>query len=248
MKLLIVGFLLISFPVWATDISSSGEYGPGTYMLTNDITVSSGDGLVFTGPAKVDLNGYTISTSQTGNTWDYGIRFLSDNSEISNGSVRNFRVGLKATGAFKSINVDYSARYIGVLIEADNSAILGGTIHEIGGVTDEKYAVGVNCNAANCLVSGVTFKNIYAQSGYQGSSAGEGVAVNFSASSTSGRLANCSFFNDELRQETIGIFASGEHDISGFFMHNIFRPVHSSGPLSSVSNVTVTYSMKPSRL
>ena len=242
-KILAVFFILFAFPSWAANITSPGTYGAGTYTLQNDISVSSGDGLVFTGTATLDLNGHSVISTETGNGVGFGVKFQGNNSTISNGSISGFWAGVRFEGDnSSSTGVDYSARYIGVMVEADDVTITGGVISDIGGVTNSKYAIGVNSNGDGTVVSGVTFTNIYAQ---DVSGVGEGLAVNFSANSSNGTLLNGSFSNDNLEQDTIGVFASGEHTITGFSMHNIFRPVHSSGAPSNVSDVTVTYSMSP---
>ena len=164
------------------NITSPGTYSAGSYTLLNDISVSSGNGLVFTGPATLDLNGFTVSTSQTGDVWDYGVKFEGDNSSISNGSVTGFRVGARVDGDnSSSINVDYSGnRYMGIQVEGDGFNIAGGEASDIAGVTDENYAIGVQLgNCTGCSVSGVTFRNLAPQG--VPVLPGEGLAINLSS-------------------------------------------------------------------
>jgi hypothetical protein len=225
------------------NITSPGTYPAGTYVLQNDITVSSGDGLAFTGPAALDLNGFTVSTSQNGNAWDYGVKFLGANSSISNGAVTGFRVGVKFEGdGSSSVDVDYSRnRYFGVWIEADNVTVTGGEISEIDGVTDEGYAIGVQCNGHGCVVDGVLFQELYPQSGFPGGGVNECVGVNFSAQSASGTFINSTILNTLYGQSTIGVFASGGngHHIENITTINVMKPVQISmyQPYNTVTNI-----------
>lgn len=249
MKYLLAILVIVhSVPAYAqTIITDPGSYGGGDFKLGADVVVDRGNGLVFTETANLDLNGFTIKTNQTGNPWDFGIIMNGPSSTVSNGNVNGFRVGAKFSGAASaSYNVNYSrSRYIGVLIEADDVAVTGGVIGEIGGVSDELYAIGVQCNARKCDVSGVTFNNIYPQKDYRGSEAGEGLAVNFSASSDSGRLSACSFSNEEYLGHTTGVFAAGggNHRIEGFTLRNVFLPVQISlkAPASTVRGTNSIY-------
>ncbi|MBI4079782.1 hypothetical protein HY414_00950 [Candidatus Kaiserbacteria bacterium] len=230
----ILGLLFIIFltaPTSAsaqTIITSAGSYGGGDYKLGANITVA-GDALTFGGEAKLDLNGYTIRDTTTGNVWTYGVtgngKLTLYDSSGGLGKVTGFRVGVKLNGAnSKIIGVNLSGnRYMGVWVEGSGSKIIGGEMSNIDGVTDELYAIGVQVGTATDVeVSGVLFRNLYAQSGYTGAAAGEGLPVNFSASSARGIMRYNVAVNDEPRDHTYGVFASGSSGGKHTIEYNTF--------------------------
>jgi hypothetical protein len=250
-------FLLFAALVYAqtSSITSCGSYGAGNYALGNSLTVSSGDCLVLTGNVTLDLSDKEIKSTATGNAWDYGIQhsggalLLSRTGGTCN--VTGFRAGVRTSGAGSILTgINFcNNRYFAAWIEGDNSKVTGGTISDIGGVTDEAYAIGVQVSDAdNVEVSGVTFKNIYRQSGGPGSfgdGQGEGLAVNFAASSTNGKLLNSTYENDEFQRDTIGVFlgSGGGHAVDGFVVHNIFKPAQRADVNNSeIYSVTATIS------
>ncbi|WP_425404477.1 hypothetical protein [Hwanghaeella sp.] len=242
-------FALLPFNLCAQGIvSGAGTYSGGEYQLVADILLEQGDGVVFTGPALLDLHGYKIKTDQTGNAAGYGVRFLAPSSSIKNGQVSGFWAGVRFDGDNSSIeNVDISARYMGVQIEGNNVTVRGGSISDISGVTNARYAIGVQVNGENCKILDVEFRNIYAQANYLGKEAGEGVAVNFSSRSKNCILSRGSYRNERYEGATIGVFAAGEggHLIDQFEMVNIFEPLQiaRTNPPTRVINTVVRYAI-----
>jgi len=211
-------------------IHAQGTYGPGSYYLAQDIVVAKGHGLVFTGSATLDLRGHAIATSQTGNDWDIGIKMEGQGSRLTDsshgkGRVSGFRVGVALSGGgSRIVGGDYSGnRYIGIWIRADDVEVRGVTIARIGGVSDEKYAIGVQLGeASNCLVSRARFEDLYPQARYAGDGPGEALAVNFWASSRNCTMRGSVAINAEPRSDTIAVFAGsvGGHTIDDNVVHN----------------------------
>jgi hypothetical protein len=237
----------------STPITAAGSYGAGDYILANDIS-AGGTVLHFTGDAKLDLNGKKVEDTSTGNGDTFGILSagkLDLYDGVGSGKVKGGWAGVKVLGPGSRINVDIErSRYIGVYFEgAHGSKVVGGLISEIGGVTNEPYAIGVQVGTcAGVEVIGVRFKNIYRQTngpGSLGDHLGEGLAVNFSATATNGRLIDSSYSNDEFFIDTIGAFLGigGSHLIDGFRVHNIFKPAQRAvANNSDIKNVVATYS------
>lgn len=208
-----------------TLISAAGTYGPGTYKLAGNI---SGE-LIFTGPAKLDLGGFTVNRGGSGNAWDYGVIMQGTGSVIYNGAVTGARVGVKLEGAgSKIVGIDLSQnRYMGAWLAAASCEVIGGKCGNIGGVTDEKYAIGIQCDASAPVVRGVRFDEMYPQTGYVGSGAGEGLPVNFAATSVGGLMEACVAINSQAVVNTYGCFAGsgGSHKIRNNIFRNFWRGV-----------------------
>lgn len=247
----LVALLAAAPAVAQTPITACGSYGAGNYTLAADLEVASGNCLTFSGDVTLAAGtGDEVRSTATGNAWDYGVRHSGGVLNMSGISIRGFRVGLKTSGA-NSILADVTFtgnRYFGVWITGNGTKMIGGAVTGIGGVTDEPYAIGVQAAANNVEISGVTFRNIYRQAGGPGSLGdhlGEGLAVNFPASTTGGKLLNSTFSNDEFVVDTIGAFlgAGGGHRVDGFTLHNIFRPVQrATANNSDIANVSATIS------
>lgn len=251
---LLVVFATIHSAHAETAIRTAGVYGAGRYYLDKDIMVEKGDGLVFPSTASLDMRGYCVRTSQGGNIWDFGIRMEGGNSVLfnsrgRNGCVAGFRVGVKITGSRSKIrNVDFiQSRYMAIWVDADDVEVLGGEISELGGVSDEKYAIGIQVAAARFTLARTVFKNIYPQRTYFGDKAGEGLAVNLSAQSVNAHVSGIKFHNDNLVVDTIGIFAGsgGRHRIDNSNFFNVSKAVQMAviGPPTTVSNVVAVYSV-----
>lgn len=247
----LVALLAASPAVAQTPITACGSYGAGNYTLAADLEVASGNCLTFSGDVTLTAGtGNEVRSTATGNAWDYGVRHSGGVLNMSGISISGFRVGLKASGANSILaGLTFTGnRYFGVWITGNGAKMIGGSVAGIGGVTDEPYAIGVQAAASNVEISGVTFRNIYRQAGGPGSLGdhlGEGLAVNFPASTTGGKLLNSTFSNDEFVIDTIGAFlgAGGGHGIDGFKLHNILRPVQrATANNSGIANVSATIS------
>lgn len=199
-------------------ISTPGTYGGGEYVLSAPIVGS----LVFTGSAKVDLRGFTVDIGGSGNAWDYGVIMQGAGSilgdSLGGSKVTGGRVGVKLEGSGSRIKgVDLSGnRYFGAWLAADDCEVIGGIIGSIGGVSDEAYAMAVQCDHANPVVKDVRISEIYPQAGYTGASPGEGLSVNFSASCVNGTMERCVVRNNIVATHTYGVFAGhgGGHKIA----------------------------------
>lgn len=217
-----------------TPISAAGTYGAGEYYLSTNMTLA-GNCLTFTGPASLDLNGKTITDTTGGNAWTHGVVTQGVGSIVydskGTGKITGFRVGVKAEASTKLLGIDLSAnRYMGAWLAAANCAVIGGRIGSISGVTDEKYAIGVQCDSPNPLVEGVIFDEIYPQAGYIGEGAGEGLPVNFAANSSSGIMRRCICVNSEALLNTYGMFGGvgGGHAVEDNIFRNFWRAVAST--------------------
>ncbi len=211
----------------STAISSPGTYGAGDYQLSADVSVNGADAITFTGDATLDLNGHTIIDTAVGNKSSYGVNAAGTltlyDSRAGQG-ISGFRVAVKASGAGSNvIGLRITARYMGVWLAGDNSTVEGCHIAEIGGVTDEPYAIGVQVGSAQgCRVERTTFRNFYRQAGHTGVGAGEGLPVNLSSNSFGCEMRECVCINDEACADTIGVFAGsgGGHEIRDNLFHN----------------------------
>lgn len=252
----------------AVSITIAGTYGAGDYVLGNDITTAINNtggyvaALKFTGAFTLNLNGKKLTnTAGPGTTspiLSVGVESdyrgtITDSSPTKTGKITGYRVGAKLFGADSDCNgVDLSGNlYIGAWIEGDNSKCNGLKVEDIGGISDEAYAIGIEVsNAEGVEVGNCAFKNIYRQANHPGSfgdHAGVGLAVNFSASSSNGRLLNSTFENDLFQVDTIGAFlgSGGGHVVSNFWHHNIFIPVqrataNNSKVLSALGSVATS--------
>lgn len=218
-----------------TTITSAGTYGAGDYTLGSNMTLA-GSALTFTGTATLDLNGKTITDTTGGNAWTYGVTLQGADSVVydskGNGKITGFRVGVKAEASGCSLRgLDLSGnRYFGAWLSANNCSVIGGRIGSIGGVTDEKYAIAVQCDAQNPLVYGVAFDEMYPQAGYTGTGAGEGLPVNFAASSVNGVMRRCVSVNTVPKVNTYGMFggSGGGHTVEDCTFWNFWRAAASS--------------------
>jgi hypothetical protein len=188
-------------------ITTAGSYPAGDYRLAASvISVSGTDGVTFTGDATLDVNGCTIqNTGPVNNDWLIGISGLGKlvvyNTYPLLGRVVGFRVGVKAVGVGSIVRgVDLSGnRYIGAWILGSDSVVSDNLIASIGGVTDEAYSIGVQCNANRVSVIRNTFKELYRQAGSAPGAVGEGLAINFPADVTGG-IAKYNILDNSLVQ------------------------------------------------
>lgn len=213
-------------------ITTFATYGSGIYHLAADLIASGNDSLIFTDTAVLDLNGYKIIGRTKDNAWTHGVQMRGKNSALVDrsgglGLICGFRVGAKLTGeASRVVDVNLSGnRYFGVWLAAAHCRVLGGVINNTGGVTDEAYAIAIQCDSASPIVEGVTIRNTYRQNGCVGT--GEGLPVNFAATCTNGIMQDCIAENDEACSHTYGVFGGegGSHKIRRNQFVNFWRAV-----------------------
>lgn len=123
---------------------------PGSYYLTGNITVTSGDGIRITAASDVsiDLNGFTIRSTLSGSSNGGGIR--SDNSlsnlAVSNGSIVSSNVGqgfsLGIASSFGSLS---NAKTSNVHVRGVAS---NGIYLDLRGIVE-------NCHATSCGSNGI---------------------------------------------------------------------------------------------
>lgn len=218
--------------------------------LTQDIEVSSGDGLGLSGNNDVYLNGFNIrSTGNAGNTWDHGIICSGKLRVFGPGKIFGFRTGVKAEGDDSELHgVDLSNnRYFGAWLSGHNSKVIGGRVANIRGVTDESYAIAIQFGEDDVgllqggLVERVKFEELYRQIGV--SSPGEGLAVNFSASSQNCILRDCIAVNSRIEDHTYGVFmgSGGGHSIDGFYVKNFTTPFARAVGTDVVKRIHIHY-------
>jgi len=229
-----------------TSISSAGTYGPGNYHLAADIS----GGMIFAGDATLDLNGRIIGDVADRDTVTFGVHSthkLTVLDGIGGGKITGFWAGVKAEGDQSYLlGIDLSGnRYIGALLQGNYCSINGVCCNDIGGVTNEPYATGIQCDGFQPIITNCQFRNLYRQHGYQGAAPGEGLAVNLSAQSASGRVQNINFVNDVFEDNTVGVFAGsgGGHVIEWVQTHNVRTPVVTAenGLPSVVRHISASY-------
>ena len=131
---------------------------PGSYYLTED-TDASGDGiLVSSDDVTIDLQGYTLKCSNTGNGDGIAIATINNNVEIRNGTIKNFKYGITESHT-ASINI----RVIGVTLVSNterginligNSNVVRDCIVADNGISADTYYVnGINVGS-NSIVTG----------------------------------------------------------------------------------------------
>jgi hypothetical protein len=148
-------------------ISSSGAY-----YLTGDLTAVSGSIRVEADDVSIDLRGFTISGTGTGNgIWILGRK----NVEIRNGTVRDFNLGITegATGEGHRVidiravgNVGNGISLLGKghlvkdCLAADNDdGIRSGTASLVVGNTVYNNDVGIAANPGNTIIANVVYAN-----------------------------------------------------------------------------------------
>ncbi len=210
----------------AKAIRKPGTYGAGDYRLAADITARGG-ALVFTGDARLDLDGHWILGASEGDSDTRGVdarRRLTLFDSAGGGGIAGFRVGVLAAGRDSRIRgVAVRAKYIGIWLSGDACVADGCHIAGIAGVSDEPYAVGIQVGeAANCTVERCTVRNVYRQEGYRGDAQGEGVAINLTSDAEACAVRECVCINDEPHPDTIGVFAGsrGGHVVEDSIVRN----------------------------
>lgn len=210
----------------ATAITAPGSYGASNaeYYLANNIS----GGLVFTGAnVKCNLNGKTITGTSSGNTHTVGIQKNgSGYLVVYGGKVTGHRVGIDIQGAGQLENVDISGnRYIGANLRGAGSLVRYCDCNDIGGVSDEAYAIGLNISGNNSRVEFSRFRNFYRQGAADPSLVGEGCPIVFNASCSGCKATNVVMINDVAAEKTIGIFAGigGSHLIDQCISRNFER-------------------------
>lgn len=196
-----------------TPITSAGQISSaGDYCLANDITVASGDGLWLStsGAVNIDLNGYTLRSTETGNAQSVGI--LSTGSATVTvkgpGKITGFRFGADIYGTGIAREIDLSGiKYCGANLRGANSQAVLCYADGIGGVTDEAYSIGINMTAGGGLIRANYFRNFYRQAGASLQISGEGVPIIVGSGATgSCRVERNVCVNDVHEVGTIGAY------------------------------------------
>jgi hypothetical protein len=231
-----------------TTLVSPGVYEGGDYRLGQHIR-HSGDVFSFNGNATLDLSGWEIEDTSEGNDWTCCIQCVGTLQlfdSTGRGAVIGGRVGVKVWGADSRIaGINFRRqRYIGALMHGHRSRIADCAVIEVGGVSDELYAIGVQfSDAEDCSVIRLAGRDIYRQVNGPREKNGEGVLIAFQSDSRGGRVIDCSLRNSILRKGTMGVFLGqgGGHSISGLYTHNVLFPFGSVAEWASVENVVATY-------
>ena len=183
---------------------------PGSYYLTHNLTVSTGDGIdINTNDVTLDLNGFTIRSTAASAT---GTGILLNNGwtdiTIGNGHIRGggtnngsgvfsgggFTYGIKTSGAVPE-NVQVSrisvsgCRFDGISLAGQNSTVVEAcTVRTVGGYGILASTI-KSCSALDCGNTAI-FGDEVSDSRGQSSGVGDGVegttAQNCSGTSTSG--------------------------------------------------------------
>lgn len=217
----------------STAITAAGTYPAGEYHLAANIAVTINTAgsyigaITFTGDAKLTGTGFAVTNNGGGGPTGapyLSVGIKSDHKlELVDCTVSGFRIGVKCDGndcVLTDCNLSNNL-YMGVWMQGDNFLIQGGEISNLGGIEDENYSIGVQIGTSNRgVVRGVTFKNLYVQAAYTGSSVGEGLPVNFSSSASNCVMEFCHCENDTVEHSTLGAF--GGSDGSHTFRYNTF--------------------------
>lgn len=201
----------------ATPITSAGSYGTGEYYIANNITVAGGTALTFTGPARLNLAGMRIKSTNGG----IGIQGSAANNivvEGGNGSwIDGFDIGVNSSTPWTRIEgvIFDNIRNIGANLTGHTSRFIANTVNAIGGHATEAYAVGVNISGDTSEVRNNKFFNTYRQVLPPPSTVGEGCPVILNAAAQ-GCLVEMNFIrNDTLQPNTIGVYCGidGQHQV-----------------------------------
>lgn len=239
----------------STAISAAGVYPGGDYHIVNSITTGINNtsgyayALEFSGAFTLDLNGMTLANNAGGGSSGSPILSVGVcsaytgkiyDSSGGNGRIKGFRIGVKLDGASsKLLGCNLSENlYAGAWLDGADALVRGGVIGDIGGVADEPYATGILFGGADPSAIGVRFGELYRQTGYTGSAAGEGLAINFAAVSSGTRtMRDCICVNSEIRSDVIGVFLGGNNTVD-VVEHNIFENMRYIGIAVSGSRST----------
>lgn len=219
---LLVAALMLLAPITAraaTAITGQGTISqPGDYYLANDITVSSGIGLIVTAAnVKIDTAGKTLRSTEAGNApTSFGILannatgglYLYDSSNDPGPDITGFRFGIISSApntTLERLNLSGN-KYIGANLTGANAKVREVTIDGLGGVTDQAYAIGINAGGLNASVTYSVFRNLYRQAGAPAGMAGEGLCVNLTSSGVGGYAAYNLCENDNAETHTIGMY------------------------------------------
>lgn len=202
----------------AEPISAPGTYPPGTYYLANDITITSGFALNFPSETiydrhELNLNGKTIRCLTQGNDETFGIVGSGPSNLIIIGGgaswIDGCRVGVSSSRQTRVQEVIFTnIRYMAMDLSGPWSRVILNMVGNVGGVTDEAYAVGVNVTGPNPIIQGNYFGNFYRQAGAPAWLGGEGVAIILGASS-SNAVVEMNYLANDVPAASIGIFAGG---------------------------------------
>jgi hypothetical protein len=206
----------------------------GSYYLTTNLTVSSGDGIdIYTGGVTLDLNGYTISStaaSATGMGIKFDVSGLSDvtigNGHIQ-GGVTNNGSGVYGGSGFKN-GIYYGGAPVNVLVSrvtvsgcllngiylnfADSTVVESCTVRTIGGfgifASTVKQSSAIDCG--NNAINGDQVSDCHGES----SGSANGVYANSSALNCFGSCGSGTGVNAATAENCTGYSTSGNYGVS----------------------------------
>lgn len=193
---------------------------PGDYYLERDVSIDGDVGIVIKAKdVLLDLNGHTVSGPKNIDSKSIGIHVKSaQNVRIVGGRVDGFRYGILASTTsdltVQAVEVSQSLN-IGISVGGPRTRIEGCHVHDIGGIGDEAYAVGVNIlgGGDGVMLLRSTIANIYRQSQADPATVGEGCAVVCSSSAGSIVVRDNVLTNDRVEAKTIGVFCGGRDQV-----------------------------------
>jgi len=201
-----------------TPISAPGTYGAGDYYLANDITVSGGTAITFTGPATLNLAGRRLKSTAGG----IGIQGSAANNVAINGGrgswIDGFEIGVNSSTPWTRVEgvIFDNITHIAATLSGHTSRFYDNVVNGVGGYTAEAYAVGANMGGDNSEVVGNEFYNIYRQPGVPASWIGEGCPIILNSAGHNTLVKDNLISNDTLQPHTIGVFAGGSGHIVQF--------------------------------
>lgn len=157
---------------------------PGTYVLPRDCSTGISPALrILASDVILDLDGHGITCSPPDpeSAVSIGIEASAgyDRVTVRNGSVSGCYMGVQLSGDDNLIDaVDFTGNaYIGFNGGGRGNVIFDSTFADLGGYTQEAYAIAINGPGSDCLIKGNRFENLYRQTAASPSKAGEGVGV-----------------------------------------------------------------------
>lgn len=228
-------------------ISECGAYGPGTYLVTADLS-STGTCLQLNGDVTLLIPHAhkIVGPGPGGEEPAYGVEHRDGRLRVSGGGkITGFRAGVVMNGAGGVVSGPNLCgnTYFGVWVNGPDNTVRRNYICNIGGERDEAYAIGVHCgDAPNCIVEGNIFRNLYRQTRAPKEMAGEGVAINFSAGMEHGVARYNLAVNDRATMNSYCAFggAGGGHTFENNVCRNYWRSAFDDAGEPSIRSNIVT--------
>jgi hypothetical protein len=221
---------------------------PGDYYLERDIFIDGDIGILIEAEdVFLDLNGRTVSGPREVDSKSIGVLVKSArNVRIAGGRVDGFRFGVLSPKTrdltVEAVEVSESLN-IGISVGGVRARIEGCHVHDIGGIRDEAYAVGVNVmGGEGVMLARSTIANIYRQGQADPATVGEGCAVVCSSNAGSIVVRDNVMTNDRVEAKTIGVFGGGgDHLVRNNLIRNFQFGVQGGGAPDRPTNVVDNY-------